>query len=275
MRVTRLLVLAAALGLGACGGSSGGTANRAVQRQAAQGKPPAPLAVARVRAIDPAAYRYDVTHGARIQRDSRTGVFSVVSTAPARPRAVVVAVHGHSGSAFSTYRLWQPYTSAHRLGLVVVEWQTSWVRPGKFLDAQGTYDTIARAVRRLGVGPGHVLLHGFSKGSKLAFPLTSLDRARRQRLFALTIAESGGIGLAPAHDRYLAGTRWWIYCAGSEQYPRIAGCGVMRRANAYLLANGARIERFLVDPPARHGGFLLDPKAVERALADFARVMPR
>ena len=44
---------------------------------------------------------------------------------------------------------------------------------------------------------------------------------------------------------------------------------------AYLPANRAQVERFVVDPPARHGGFPLNPRAVERALADFVPVLPR
>jgi hypothetical protein len=49
----------------------------------------------------------------------------------------------------------------------------------------------------------------------------------------------------------------------------------MRRARTYLASSGATVVRFLVDPPARHGGLLRNAGAVERALADFARLRAR
>ena len=45
----------------------------------------------------------------------------------------------------------------------------------------------------------------------------------------------------------------------------------MRRAASDLKASGATVTRFLVDPPALHGGFLKNPKDVDLVLADFAR----
>ena len=255
--------VALVLALGACGGSS----DRGPQRSPRSA--PRPVDVGTVRALAPGAYRDDLAHGARIERDPATGAFAVASTAPARPRALVVTVHGHSGNAFAQYRLWRPYAASRYLGLVAVEWQTRWGPGARFLDARETYAMIRRAVRRAGVRPGRVLLHGFSKGSKEAFDLTSLDRAQG-RLFALTVAESGAPRDATAPDPTLAGTSWVLYCGGRDQWPRISGCPAMRRAKAFLLRSRARIGRFLVDPAARHGGFLLNRRDVERALADFA-----
>jgi len=253
----------AGLAVGACGGSTGVAPHRSGPR-----RPPAPVAIGTVRALAPAAYRDDLAHGARIERDPRTGAFVVASSRPARPRALVVAVHGHSGDAFSQYRLWRPYAASHHLGLVAVEWQTRWGPGARFLDTRETYGMIRRAVGRSGAGAGRVLLHGFSKGSKEAFDLTSLDRAQG-RLFALTVAESGAPRDSATRDPALAGTSWVLYCGGRDQWPRISGCPAMRRARAFLLRSGARIARFLVDPAAKHGGFLLNGGDVERVLLDF------
>jgi predicted esterase len=223
------------------------------------------------RSHDPAAYRYDLAHGARIVPDASTRTFVVESTAPARPRALVVVVHGHNGNAFTHYRQWQPYAAAHGLGLVSVEWQTQWGKDAVFLDSQSTYGLIRRAVGREATPPGRVLLHGFSQGSHEAFDLTSLDR-RGAKLFAHTIAESGGVHGA-ARDPALARTRWVIYCAGKDPWPQLSGCPAMRRARQYLQASGAVVERFMVDPPAHHGGFLKNRPDVELALRAFAAAL--
>jgi predicted esterase len=227
--------------------------------------------VAAARRHDPAAYRFSLAHGGRIAPDSGSGTFVVESTAPARPRALVVVVHGHNGNAFTHYRQWQPYAAAHGLGLVSVEWQTQWGKDAVFLDSPSTYGLIRRAVAREGTPPGRVLLHGFSQGSHEAFDLTSLDR-RGAKLFALTIAESGGVHGAAA-DPALASTKWVIYCAGKDPWPQLSGCPAMRRARAYLQASGAVVERFMVDPPAHHGGFLKNRPDVELALRAYAAAL--
>jgi predicted esterase len=131
---------------------------------------------------------------------------------------------------------------------------------------------IRRAVGREGTMPGRVLLHGFSQGSHEAFDLTSLDRSGA-RLFALTIAESGGVHGGPSRDPALAGTNWVIYCAGRDPWPQLSGCPAMRRAEGYLVASGASVRRFVIDPPATHGGFLKNRADVELALGEFARAL--
>jgi hypothetical protein len=230
--------------------------------------------IAQGRTGNPSAYRYDLGHGARIVPSAATGTYAVTSTAPARPRAMVVVVHGHNGNPFAEYRLWQPYVARHGYGLAAVEWQTRFGAQADFLSPASTYAMVVRAARAQGVGPGGVLLHGFSQGSHAAFELTALDRAA-SRLFALTVAESGGARDLASGAGALAGTRWVLYCAGRDQWPDISGCPAMRRAERALRAGGARVDRFLVDPPAKHGGFLRNPADVELALADFARARPR
>jgi hypothetical protein len=228
--------------------------------------------IAQVRPADRSDYRVDRAHGARVVRDPVTRTFAVESSSPNRPRAMIASVHGHNDSAFREYRLWQPYAARHHLGLVAVEWQTRWGRDARFLDDQSTYDMIRRAVRREGSAPGRVLLHGFSQGSHESFALTAIDHAA-PRLFAMTLAESGGDRGGSGGDPAFAGTRWVIYCAGRDPWPQLTGCPAMRRARALLAASGASVERFIVDPLAGHGGLPKNPRAVELALGDFARVL--
>jgi predicted esterase len=264
-----LIGAALAAVLAACGSHATATGGGAA------GPPhPSPVSdlVARIRAANPSAYRFDVTHGARIVPSPRTGTFTVMSTSPRRPRALVVVLHGHGGNAFAMWRLWQPYASRHGYGLVSVVWQRGVGENGDYLTPAQTYGAIRRAAQALGVPAGRILLHGFSMGSHAAFEVTALDRAG-PRLFAMTIAESGGARDLAAGAPALAGSRWVVYCAGHDPWPDIAGCPAMRRAASLLRSGHATIARFLVDPPARHGGFLLNRADVELALADFERAM--
>jgi predicted esterase len=268
MRVASLLAVAAgALCLSACGASSGAATRRFVAVRANA------IATA-VHVRDPVYYRYDVAHGAQLVRDRATASYWLASTSPARPKALLVTVHGHNDSASRAYRLWQPYAAKHGLGLVSVEWQTQWGRNANFLDDRATYGMIARAVRAQGTPPGRVLLHGFSQGSHEAFALTALDRAG-PRLFAMTIAESGGDGVVGGVVRAFAGTRWALYCAGHDPWPQLSGCPAMRRAKGLLTASGATVTRLLVDPPASHGGFLHNAHDVELTLGDYGRALAR
>jgi hypothetical protein len=88
------------------------------------------------------------------------------------------------------------------------------------------------------------------------------------------MAESGGVHGGRTSDPAFAASRWDIYCAGRDPWPQLSGCPAMRHARAYLQASGATIGRFMVDPAAHHGGFLLNRPDVESVLGDFARVAP-
>lgn len=210
--------------------------------------------------------------GPRTVRDPVTHTIAVESTTPPHPDGLIVTVHGHNGHALHQYRSWQPYATSHHLGLVSVEWQTSWGRNAQFLSPQGTYGMIRRAVAREGVAPGRVLLHGFSQGSHESFALTALDRAQAH-LFAMTLAESGGDGRPADPTAGFARTRWDIYCAGRDPWPNLSGCPAMRRARAMLRRSGATVTRLMVDPPAAHGGFLRNARDVNLVLGDFARAL--
>jgi predicted esterase len=208
----------------------------------------------------------------RTVRDPVTQTIAVESTTPKQPNGLIVAVHGHNGVASNQYRSWQPYAARHQLGLVAVEWQTRWGRNAQFLSTSATYGMIRRAVEREGTPPGHVLLHGFSQGSHEAFALTTLDHSQAH-LFGMTLAESGGYGGPTGASAGLQGTTWDMYCAGRDPWPDLSGCPSMRRAAADLKGSRATVTRFLVDPPAHHGGFLKNRKDVDLVLGDFARAL--
>jgi predicted esterase len=268
MRVLGMLaVVVLAAALAGCNSSAARTTKATTSH-------PKSVPIDQVRPSDRANYRFDLAHGARVVRDPATRTLVVESTSPARAAEMIATVHGHNDSAFRQYRNWQPYAARHHLGLVAVEWQTRWGRDAQFLDTRSTYDMIRRAVRREGTTPGRVLLHGFSQGSHESFALTALDRAG-PRLFAMTLAESGGDGEAPIHEPAFAGTRWDLYCAGKDPWPQLSGCPAMRRAQTLLTRSGATVTRLMLDPPAHHGGLVKNQRDVELALSDFARAAAR
>ena len=279
-RLAGLALLAVATTAGAgCAGATTAPARPADPASGTAPHPsasPAPLSdpaalIRRVAAHYPAVYRFALAHGAQVLADPATGGFTVHSTRPARPGALIVVLHGHNSNTFREWTAWEPYAAAHGYGLVTVEWQLRFGRDTSFLDPQTLYDLIVRTVRAVGVAPGHVLLHGFSQGSHEVFGLTQLDRAGA-RIVGLTLAESGGTrDTTPVAS--LAGSRWVLYCAGRDQYAYLTGCGRMRQSAAFLRASGARVDRFLVNPTGRHGSLLYDPPLVESALADFATIL--
>ena len=272
MRALRFLVVAVSLLAGAvvadgCAESPAGAKHRSPG-------PPAVTAgtLPASRKHGGADYRFSIAHGARIHSDPQSGSFFVASATPAKPSALVVAVHGHNATAWQEYRRWAPYAAQHGLGLVTVEWQTKWGRDAQFLDTATVYGLIHRAVLAEGTPAGRVLLHGFSMGSHQTYGLTTIDR-RGPKLFAMTIAESGGEHDPAGRNPALRGTRWVLYCAGHDPWPQLSGCPAMRRARAYLQSNGARVLRFMVDPPAGHGGMMRNRRDVELALGDFTRAL--
>jgi hypothetical protein len=279
MRVQLMLALVvlAAAAVGGCSSSTAGTSShstaapRPAKARASAG-PSVPIG--QIRPKDRADYRFDLAHGARVVRDPVTRTVVVESTSPQRPVELIATVHGHNDTAVRQYRNWQPYAARHHLGLVAVEWQTKWGRDARFLDDQSTYGMIRRAVGQEGTAAGRVLLQGFSQGSHESFVLTAIDRAG-PRLFAMTLAESGGDRGASGGDPAFAGTRWVLYCAGRDPWPDLSGCPAMRRAQALLVASHATVEHFIVDPPAHHGGLVKNSGDVELALSDFAKAAGR
>lgn len=227
--------------------------------------------IRRVAGHNPAGYSFALAHGASAVGDPATGAFTVRSTHPARPGALIVVVHGHNTNTFSEWKAWEPYAATHGYGLVAVEWQLRFGGDTSFLDAPTLYDLIVRTVRAEHVQAGRVLLHGFSQGSHEVFDLTRLDRTGA-RVVGLTLAESGGTrDTTPMPS--LAGSRWVLYCAGRDQYAYLTGCARMRQSAAFLRASGGRVDRFLVNPGGHHGSLLYDAPLVESALADFAAIL--
>lgn len=287
--MTRRVAIALAVGglAGAGGGLALGLAAAAdPERVDARATPAAAsgtgAVLARAKLQSPRRYREARAAGARIAATPDRRSFYVMSPPGGRGGKTIVTFHGYLSTAFDGFA--QLRTEARRRGhrLVAIHWRLGRTSPESYTPRQ--MHAQARALlRRLGVAPGDALLHGYSSAAPRIYGVAALDR-RASRMFALSIGDAGGArpGLPMYREvfgggmgaRPLAGTRWVLFCGGRDPDPRLTGCPIMRRTRTLIVRRGGRIERFIVDPRASHGGFHENLANQRIALDVFARVSP-
>jgi hypothetical protein len=228
--------------------------------------------LARARSAAPDAVAFDEANGARIAPLGDTFGVEWTKGAP----WTLVSLHGHSGSAFEDAEHWQPYAASRGFNLIAPQW---WVgtqdRMDDYLSPPALYHDIDTALRAVGATPGHVALHGFSRGATQTYALAALD-AQGSRWFGTIVANAGG-----AHTDYpptgeiergrygptpFSGQRWILFCGGKDPDPQINGCPAMRETKRWLTDRGGTVVSLIEDPKADHGGFQRNPANVKRAL---------
>ena len=196
------------------------------------------------------------------------------------PRHWIVSLHGTQGFATDDLALWSRHLKGRDVGLLCVQW---WLGKGNSPDAYDTpeqvYDQVDLALQKLGVAPGTVMLHGFSRGSANAYAIAAIDAGRGKKYFALNVASSGAVelGYAPTRgiaageygDHPLKGTRWITSAGGRDPEPERSGILGMRRTAAWLKQQGAIVLDSIEDPRRGHGALKLNPKNASRVLDVF------
>lgn len=144
------------------------------------------------------------------------------------------------------------------------------------------YREIDMALRKLGVKPGTVMFHGFSRGSANSFAITALDAGRGGRYFSLSVASSGGVSLDYPPTRAilegafgehpLRGTHWITVAGGRDSNPDRDGISGMRRTAAWLREQGAIVVMPIEDPTEGHGALQRNPKNTQQVLDLFLRI---
>lgn len=211
--------------------------------------------------------------------------FLVVWKATKAPKRWIVSLHGTQGFATDDFAIWHPHLKDRDVGLVCAQW---WLGAGDAPTAYYTpvqiYHEIDLALQKLGVQPGSVMLHGFSRGSANLYAVAALDAGRGKRYFSLAVASSGGVALdyPPTRailngdygKRPLQGTRWVTAAGGRDTHPDRDGIAGMKRTAAWLKEQGATVAETIEDPDEGHGALQRNAKNARRVLDLFLSYPP-
>lgn len=196
------------------------------------------------------------------------------------PKHWIVSLHGSQGFATDDLAIWYPHLKNSDVGLVSVQW---WIGTDDTTKSYYTplqiYREIDIALQKLGVQPGTVMLHGFSRGSANSYAVAAIDAGRGRHYFSLNVASSGGVSLdyPPTRaildgafgDHPLRSTRW-ITVAGAREGNPVAqdrdGIPGMKRTAAWLREQGATVIETIEDPDEGHGALMLNPKNARHVL---------
>lgn len=197
------------------------------------------------------------------------------ATGASMPKRWIISIPGREGFATDDLAIWSKHLAGRDVGLVSMQW---WLGGDNERDAyyrpEQVYREIDLALQKLGVKPGSVMFHGFSRGSANSYAIAALDHGRGKKYFALNVASSGGVALdyPPTRailsgaygDHPLRGTRW-VTSAGAKDSER-DGIEAMRRTAAWLKEQGATVELSIEDPNLGHGALVLNPSNTKRLL---------
>lgn len=199
------------------------------------------------------------------------------------PKHWIVSLHGSKGFATDDLAIWYPHLRNRDVGLVSLQWWTGTDDTTKSYYAPlQIYREIDMALQKLGVQPGAVMLHGFSRGSANSYAVAALDAGRGKHYFSICVASSGGVSLdyPPTRaildgafgDHPLRSTRW-ITVAGAREGNPVAqdrdGIPGMKRTAAWLREQGATVIETIEDPDEGHGALVLNPKNARHVLDVF------
>lgn len=207
--------------------------------------------------------------------------FLVVWKATQSPKRWIVSLHGAGrpakGFATDDFALWQPNLQDRDVGLICLQW---WLgkgsEPQDFYTPEQIYREISIALQKLGVQPGAVMLHGFSRGSTNTFAVVALDAGRGKHYFSLAVASSGGVALNyPPTEAILAGdygshplkgTRWITVAGAKDPNPDRDGVAGMRLTASWLKNQGAVVIESIEDRNEGHGALQRNSENVRRVL---------
>jgi hypothetical protein len=206
------------------------------------------------------------------------GVWKPAGTEPAR---WIVTLHGSRGFATDDLGIWsrslQGRASSYDVGVIALQW---WFGPDdstrSYYAPNQIYRELDMAMQRIGVRPGTVMFHGFSRGSANAYAVAALDAGRGKRYFALSVASSGGVAVdyPPTRailegafgNRPLAGTRWITAAGARDQEPERDGIPAMRRSANWLREQGATVVASIEDANEGHGALQTNPANARQVL---------
>jgi len=205
--------------------------------------------------------------------------FIVIWKPNKEPKRWIVSLHGSNGFATDDLALWHPHVKDRDVGLVCLQWWLGKDATPDYYTPKQVYHEIEIALQKLGVKPGTVMLHGFSRGSANSYAVAAMDAGRGQKYFSLCVASSGGVGLdypatrAISKGEYgehpLKGTRWITVAGKHDSHPDRDGIAGMKRTAEWLKEQDANIVESIEDPNEGHGALMRNPKNARRVMELF------
>lgn len=243
--------------------------------QAREARDPASLVRARTRS--PVRYRFARAQRAVIARTPDGRSFYVWWPGSRRGGKVIVTLHGYVVSAIDDFSYWHRYAAPRGYGVLALQWRLGPTSAQSYTPGE-MYGQITRILRRYGVRPGQAMLHGYSSSAARLYGVAAMDR-RSARYFKLFVANAGGAHRsAPLYSQVFGG-RWgprpllgsdWVQFCGGRDRAFATGCVLTLRTARMIRRRGGRVHRVIVDPRARHGGFLANPRSVSYTLGVFS-----
>lgn len=221
--------------------------------------------------------------GASVRQTSDVKSFYLVWKSDSRPKKWIVSLHGagHPARGFATDDLavWSPHLKERDVGIVCLQW---WLGTGSerkdFYTPLEIYRQIDDALASLGVEPGNVMLHGFSRGAANTYAVAAIDASRGKRYFSLCVASSGGASMDYGPNQAIArgdfgstplkNTRWITVAGGKDSNPDRDGIAGMRRTANWLRDQGASVT-VMEDEASGHGALHLRSENAKKVLDAF------
>jgi hypothetical protein len=241
----------------------------------------------KARAANPLRYQFAVDKGVQVFPTTDGRSFYLLWYPPnvsTTNQPLIVTLHGSSSYAFDEFFLWQAEAAKRGYGILALQW---WFGTGDatsdYYLPQEMYAILETALRRQGNQAAKAMLHGFSRGSANSYGVTFFDRRAGNHFFALTLSNAGQA--APDYPLYaqiirgdygqqvFAGAHWAMYCGGLDPNPQRDGCPAMRNTADWLTQQGAKVELFIEDANAGHGGFHQNAAHINAALDVFAKLL--
>ncbi|MDO8282984.1 MAG: hypothetical protein Q7U10_10260 [Thermodesulfovibrionia bacterium] len=193
------------------------------------------------------------------------------------PEHWIVSLHGSNGFATDDLAIWYQNIKDRDIGLISVQW---WIGADdnnkSYYKPMQVYSEIDIALQKIGVKPGTVMLHGFSRGSANSYAIAALDAGQGKHYFSLIVASSGGVNLdyPPTRsivegafgDHPLRNTRWITVAGARDKNPDRDGIPGMKRTAIWLQEQGATVIERIEDPNEGHGALMLNSRNARHVL---------
>lgn len=185
----------------------------------------------------------------------------------------LVALHGHQGWATRDFVVWEKEMRRRGWAYLGIQWwygrsagSLGYAKPNDI------YGWILESLKKHGVPPGRVIFEGYSMGSANSYAVTYADRLNPEPYFAATISNAGPLETNfPPNKAFLDTTdgfkdTHWVFFCGLRDEEQKNCCERMQAGADEITKRGGKIDLFLRDPDAGHGGMMRKDGNVDRVL---------